>query len=233
MKTIKLLLIEDDINLSYIIKSSLEEIIGGYEVDTAANGAEGLVLWKELHPDIIVSDIEMPVMNGLEMVKKIRQTDMKIPIVFVTGKIASKDVTTGYEAGVNNYIKKPFSPEELDAHIKALINLKNDMKVRTKNKLYQVGKYLFDPKNFTLTYDNSEKKGLTARESKILELLSKHKGEIVKREDFLEMFWENQDSTFASRSLDVFISKLRKYLSKDTSISIKTIKTTGLILDFE
>jgi DNA-binding response OmpR family regulator len=230
---IKLLLIEDDTNLNYIIKSGLELITGGYEVSTAADGAEGLVLWKTCRPDIIVSDIEMPVINGLEMVKKIRQTDKEIPIVFITGKTASKDVTTGYEAGVNNYIKKPFMPEELDAHIKALINLRNETKIRMKNAVHQVGKYLFNPKNFTLTYDHSEKEKLTARESKILELLLENKGEIVKREDILETLWENADSVFASRSLDVFISKLRKYLSKDGSISIKNIKSTGLILDFE
>jgi DNA-binding response OmpR family regulator len=133
---IKLLLVEDDVNLVYIIKSSFEIIIGGYEVKTAANGAEGLACLKEFHPDIIVSDIEMPVMNGLEMVKKIRQTDKDIPIVFTTGKMMPKDVTAGYEAGVNNYIKKPFMPEELDAHIKALINLKNETKIRTKSDLY-------------------------------------------------------------------------------------------------
>jgi DNA-binding response OmpR family regulator len=232
---IKLLLVEDDVNLVYIIKSSFEIIIGGYEVKTAANGAEGLACLKEFHPDIIVSDIEMPVMNGLEMVKKIRQTDKEIPIVFTTGKIAPQDVTAGYEAGVYNYIKKPFMPEELDAHIKALINLKTETKIRIKKELYPIGKYMFNPKNFTLLYEHSEKETLTltARESGILELLLTNKGEVVKREYILETFWENADPVFSSRSLDVFISKLRRYLSKDASISIKNIKSVGLILDSE
>ena len=233
MKTIKLLLIEDDVNLGYIIKSNLEDIIGGYEVDIALNGEEGLEHLKFFTADVIVSDIEMPVLNGLEMVKKIRQTDIDLPIVFATAKNTPKDVTIGYEAGADNYIKKPFTPEELDAHVKALINIKNNSRLRHKNAIYTIGTYTFDPKNFTLIYPDSEKKLLTAKESQILEILLKNKGEIVKREDILESFWKKMNPFYTSRSLDVFITKLRGYLSKDASISIKNIKSIGLILDFE
>ncbi|MCL1937240.1 MAG: response regulator transcription factor [Candidatus Azobacteroides sp.] len=231
MKTIKLLLIEDDLNLGYILKSSLEDVIGEYEIEVASNGKEGLECMKSFTPDVIVSDIEMPVLNGLEMVKKIRQTNPDLPIVFATGKITPKDVMAGYEAGADNYIKKPFTPEELDAHVKALINIKNNSRLRLKNAIHKIGKYSFDPKNFTLIYNNSEKKILTARESQILELLWMHKGEIVKRKDILETFWNKMDPFFASRSLDVFITKLRGYLSKDASILIKNIKQAGLVLD--
>ena len=234
MKTIKLLLIEDDVNWGYVIKSIMEDVIGGYEVDLAVNGEEGLEHLRSFTPDVIVSDIAMPVLNGLEMVKKIRQTDSDLPIVFATGRNTSKDVTVGYEVGADNYIKKPFTPEELDAHVKALINIKNNSKLRLKNTIRKIGKYYtFEPKNFALIYNDSEKKLLTARESQILELLLEHKGEIVKREGILERFWENADPFFASRSLDVFITKIRGYLSKDASVSIKNIKQIGLILDFE
>ncbi|MDR3060961.1 MAG: response regulator transcription factor [Dysgonamonadaceae bacterium] len=228
---IKLLLIEDDSNLSYIIKSSLEEIIGGYQVTLASNGKEGLALWKSFCPEVIVSDIEMPVMNGLEMVGKIRQTDPEIPIVFATSKTMSKDVISGYEAGVNNYIKKPFLPEELDAHIKALINLRNSIKVKMKGILHQIGKYRFDPKNFYLVY-NSERRVLTTREAQILELLVENKGEVVEREDILLRFWGKNDF-YTSRCLDRFITKIRHCLSKDPSIRIINVKAVGLILDFD
>jgi len=232
MKTIKLLLIEDDVNLSYIMKSSLENVIGGYEVDTALNGKEGLEHYQSLTPDVIVSDIEMPVMNGFEMVKAIRQTDMDIPIILATGKVISKDVTAGFEAGTDYYIKKPYSPDELDVQIRALIHLKDTGRVRSKNTIRTVGKYTFDPKNFTLIYKDSEKTNLSFRESQILELLLQNKGEIVKREDILKTFWnEKMDHFYASRSLDVFITKLRKYLSKDSSVSIKNVKQVGLILE--
>jgi DNA-binding response OmpR family regulator len=233
MKTIKLLLIEDDIHLGYIIKSSMEDVIGGYEVSLASNGEEGLERLKSFNPDVVVSDIEMPVMNGFETVKKIRQTNLDLPVIFASGKNSPKDVTVGYDVGADNYIKKPFTPEELDAHVKTLINIKTNSRLRLKNAVHKIGKYTFQPKNFTLTYDDSGEKILTARESQILELLLKQKGEIVKREDLLETFWENQDPVYASRSLDVFITKLRGYLSKDPSISIRNVKMTGLILNFD
>ena len=124
---IKLLLVEDDANLCYIIRGGLEDMIGGYEVMTASNGEEGLKIWKEQHLDIIISDIEMPVMDGYEMVRRIRETDGLIPIVFTSGRVSPKDVVKGYELGVNNYIKKPFLAEELDAHIGALLKMKRGM----------------------------------------------------------------------------------------------------------
>lgn len=233
METTKLLLVEDDESIGYIVKNSLELFVGGYEVDVATNGQEGLERLKSFTPDVIVSDIEMPVMNGIEMVKTIRQTDTDIPIVFATSRNTSKDVTVGYEVGVDNYIKKPYTPEELDAHIKTLINLKNNSKSRIKNAVYKIGKYTFEPKNFALYVDASDKKTITARESQILELLLQHKGEIVKREEILDTYWNKQDTVFASRSLDVFITKLRKYLSNDPAISIKNVKQVGLVLEFD
>ncbi|MDR3339900.1 MAG: response regulator transcription factor [Candidatus Symbiothrix sp.] len=228
---IKLLLIEDDTNLSYIIKSSLEEIIGEYEVSIAANGAEGLSMLKTVCPDIIVSDIEMPGMNGLDMVKKIRQTDAGIPILFATGKVSPKDVINGYGAGGNYYVKKPFLPEELDAHIKSLINLRTDTKVRIKKSLRQIGNYLFDTKNNCLT-DGLKRQKLTSRESQILELLLENKGKVVRRDDILLKFWEKNDF-YTSRSLDVFINNIRSYLSNDDTIIIKNIKKVGLLMDFD
>ena len=233
MNMIKLLLIEDDVNLGYIVKSGMEDVIGGYDVEIALNGEEGLKLLKSYSPDVIVSDIEMPVLGGLEMVRKIRQTNLDIPIIFATGKISPKDVTIGYETGADNYIKKPFTPEELDAHVRTLINIKKSGSQRVKNAIYTIGKYTFEPKKFTLIYLDSEKIKLTAKESQILELLVQNKGEIVDRDDILNMFWEKMDSYFASRSLDVFITKLRKHLSNDISISIKNVKPIGLILDFD
>src|SRR5574344_764116 len=116
---ISLLLVEDDGNLSYRVKSSLEEIIEGYEVTTAGNGVEGLKAWREMKPDIIISDVDMPIMNGFEMVKLIRETDKATPILFAAPPTTPKDVPSAYKPGVNKYVKKPFVPKELDAHIHA------------------------------------------------------------------------------------------------------------------
>ena len=113
---VKLLLVEDDVNLSYIVQTALEDLIGGYQVFTAPNGAEGLKQWEEHHPDVIVSDIDMPVMNGFDMVRRIRETDKTTPILFGSALTSPRDVKEGYKLGVNNYVKKPFVPDELDAH---------------------------------------------------------------------------------------------------------------------
>ena len=164
---IKLLLVEDDANLSYIIQGGLEDMIGGYEVIIACNGKEGLEKYRQVKPDIIVADIEMPVMDGYEMVSRIRETDRELPILFSSARVSPKDVVKGYELGVDNYVKKPFLPEELDAHVRALLRMKQG---------------------------------------------------------------NTEDDYFASRSLDVFVTKLRKLLSQDEKVSIKTIKGIGLMI---
>lgn len=226
---IKLLLVEDDKNLGYIMKGSLEDMIGGYEVIQALNGEEGITAWREHKPDFIVADVDMPIMNGVEMVKKIREIDSQTPIIFASGKDSAKDVTVGYQCGVNNYIKKPFMPEELDAHIQAIMRLKEGLKPQTTQKIYKIGLFTFDIEQLLLVSESKIKK-LTAREAKILELLYNNKGEVVRRDSILEEIWGTNDF-FNSRSLDVFIKKLRSYLEKDSSISIRTIKGLGLILE--
>lgn len=134
---IKLLLVEDDASLRYIVQGGLEDMIGGYEVIVAANGEEGLKQWKEQHPDVIVSDIEMPVMNGYEMVKRIRETDGETPILFSSALISPKDVVKGYEIGANNYIKKPFIPEELGCTCPRLIEAFQRRKIERHESMLQ------------------------------------------------------------------------------------------------
>lgn len=228
---IKLLLVEDDANLCYIIQGGLEDMIGGYEVQTASNGEEGIHLWREWKPDVIVSDIEMPVMDGYEMVKRIRKVDGVIPILFTSGRVSPKDVVKGYELGVNNYIKKPFLAEELNAHITALLRLTNGIRSCDVSSVYAIGYlYEFDAGQAILRQKNGEEKTLTEREAHLMRMLCEHKGEVVKREMILSQLWNMDDDYFASRSLDVFVSRLRKLLSEDDSVQIKTVKGVGLVL---
>ena len=128
---IKLLLVEDDASLAYIEKTGLEDIIGGYTVTTATNGKEGLQAWQETNPDVIISDIDMPVMNGFEMVERIRETDQDVIIIFTSALTSPNDVKAGYRLGINNYVKKPFVPEELDAHIQALMKMRASVRRRS------------------------------------------------------------------------------------------------------
>lgn len=228
---VKLLLVEDDANLCYIIQGGLEDMIGGYEVITASDGEKGLRLWREQKPDVIVSDIEMPVMDGYEMVRRIRETDSDTPILFTSGRVSPKDVVMGYELGVNNYIKKPFLVEELNAHITALLKLTGGMRKTDEESVFHLGKqFRFDVQKQLLCDIQGEEKNLTQREAKLLQMLCEHKGEVVKREQILARLWDTEDDYFASRSLDVFVSRLRKLLAADETVQIKTVKGVGLML---
>lgn len=225
-----MLLVEDDANLSYIIKSSFEDVIGGYEVTVAGNGEEGLKFYHKNKPDIIIADVEMPVMNGFEMVARIRESDEDTPILFASARVTPKDVTSGYKMGANNYVKKPFVPDELDAHIRGILAMKKGKHKKEAEKL-QIGCYILNAKDSMLQNElTGEKQTLTFREAQILELLAQNKNEVVKRDTILARFWNTEEDYFASRSLDVFITKLRKRLSEDSTVEIKTLRGIGLML---
>lgn len=229
----RVLLVEDDKNLSFILKSSLEQMIGGYEVVSVANGKDGLDMLTKENFDVIVSDVEMPVMDGVTMVQHIRKNHPSLAIIFITGLTTARDVINGYQAGADFYIKKPFLPEELDAHIQAVLRMKHNTQVESpagkdEDTIFTIGKYSFDPTQNLLIFEN-EQHTLTAKESKILEMLCRAKGKVVSRENILNEIWGNSDF-YSSRSLDVFITKLRKYLSKDTDISLNVLKGVGICL---
>ena len=231
---IKLLLVEDDASLAYIEKTGLEDIIGGYEVTTAANGKEGLAVWQETRPDVIISDIDMPVMNGFEMVERIRETDGDVIIIFTSALTSPNDVKAGYRLGINNYVKKPFVPEELDAHIQALMKMRGGAKTQKETNHYKLGKFTLDAEHATLRNDDTnEAQTVTVREAKILQLLAENKNNVVRREAILSRFWNTEDDYFASRSLDVFVNKLRKLLAEEPKINLKTVRGVGLQLIVE
>ena len=219
---IKLLLVEDDASLAYIEKTGLEDIIGGYTVTTATNGKEGLQAWQETKPDVIISDIDMPVMNGFEMVERIRETDGDVIIIFTSALTSPNDVKAGYRLGINNYVKKPFVPEELDAHIQALMKMRGGAKTQKETSHYRLGKYTLDADHATLRNDETNlSQTITQRENK---------NNVVRREAILSRFWNTEDDYFASRSLDVFVNKLRKLLSDEPRITLKTVRGVGLQL---
>lgn len=229
----RVLLVEDDKNLSFILKSSLEQMIGGYEVVSVANGKDGLDMLTKENFDVIVSDVEMPVMDGVTMVQHIRKNHPSLAIIFITGLTTARDVINGYQAGADFYIKKPFLPEELDAHIQAVLRMRHNTQAESpagndEYTIFTIGKYSFDPTQNLLIFEN-EQHNLTAKESKILEMLCRAKGKVVSRENILNEIWGNSDF-YSSRSLDVFITKLRKYLSKDTNVSLNVLKGVGICL---
>ena len=226
MEKIKLLFVEDDSSFAFIVKGCLE-LTGDYEIHTASSGREGFERFNSTQLDIIVSDIEMEDMDGMEMVSLIRRKNQEIPILFATGRTSAQDVLKGYELNVDNFIKKPYLPDELNAHIKAILKRLQKRSSSPASTEISIGKYLFDTHTHLLT--KGEPRKLTQREASILLKLYDRKGSIVKRDEILEEFWGRNDF-FTSRSLDVFINSLRKYLSDDDSIEIQTIRGEGLML---
>lgn len=228
----RVLLVEDDKNLSFILKSSLEQMIGGYEIEVATNGKEGLEKLAAGRFDVIVSDVEMPVMDGVTMVRQVRERYPDVAIVFITGLTTARDVINGYQSGADFYIKKPFLPEELDAHIQAVLKVKRSasMPEADGKDRYTIGKYSFFPSQNLLCDEDGYQRSLTPKEAKVLEMLCRRKGHLVSREEILIAIWQTADF-YSSRSLDVFITKLRKYLAKDPHIGLKVQKGVGIELE--
>jgi len=228
MEKTKLLYVEDDISFAFVVKGSLE-LTGIYQIQVAGNGKEGLEAYHSFNPDIIVADIEMPVMDGMEMVSEIRKTNETIPIMFATGYTNAQYVLDGYNLGVDNFIKKPYLPEELNAHIQAVLKRSHNLLDAKSINALHLGNYVFNVNNQSLQCKNTKYK-LTARETKILYKLYENKGYVVNRSAILDDIWGMNDY-FSSRSLDVYITALRKYLSFDPQVKIETIRNKGLVLN--
>ena len=173
----------------------------------------------------------MPVMDGFEMVKRIRETDGDTPILFASALTSPKDVKKGFLIGVNNYVKKPFVPDELDGHIHAILKMQKGKKSKSENDHYKFSHYTLDATHATLRNNNTNKlQTLTLREAQILQMLVENKNEVVRREAILSRYWDTEDDFFASRSLDVFLTKLRKLFENEPSIEIKTVRKIGFML---
>lgn len=227
MAKIKVLLVEDEPTLAMIIKDTLDG--DEFDIVLAANGEEGLALYREIQPDIIVTDIMMPKIDGFTLVRHIRKTDSRIPVLFLSARSAAKDVVEGFELGGNDYLKKPFGMAELIVRIKALLNKITVCKEETST--FSLGKYAFDSITQTLLYCG-EKQLLSNRESEILKRLCEYKDQVLPMKEVLLDLW-GDDSFFNARSLHVFITKLRHKLSKDDTIKILNVRGIGykLIID--
>jgi DNA-binding response OmpR family regulator len=218
---VKLLLVEDEPALSMIIRDVLEK--EGFEVETAVNGNRGLERFFSFRPDIVVTDIMMPQLDGLSMTGQIRQSSREIPILFLSAKSKTEDVVQGFETGGNDYLKKPFAMDELIVRIKGLLN--RNIAKKEKQTVYAIGKYMFDTVHQTLSAGTSVE-NLSHRETEILERLCKSQNNILDNKSVLLELW-GDDDFFNTRSLHVFIVKLRKKLSQDDRIKIINIRGVG------
>lgn len=221
----KILLVEDNETLGYILKEYLE--MKGFDVDLAIDGTQGLRRFQKSPFDLCILDVMMPEMDGFELAKEIKTISMDMPIIFLTAKALKVDVLKGFNIGADDYIVKPVNEEELVARIKAVLRRSHSMK-ETADLTYEVGCYRFDFANQKLFLED-EVKMLTEKEAKLLKLLCEYKGRLLPRQKVLKSLWNNNDY-FTRRSMDVFISRLRKYLSKDEHIQIKNVYGSGFIM---
>jgi DNA-binding response OmpR family regulator len=220
MNKIKVLLAEDEASLGMIVKESLET--RGFTVFHTENGEDAFDIYKKENPDILVLDVMMPKKDGFTLAKEIRLENKKIPIIFLTAKSQTSDVLEGFNHGGNDYLKKPFSMEELIVRIKSLLNR---IETKTNVDAIKIGSYSFNLTKQTLE-SSLEIQQLTHREAQLLFHLFEKKNEILDRTFILNKLWGNDDF-FNARSMDVFISKLRKKLKKDTNIKIINIRGFG------
>jgi DNA-binding response OmpR family regulator len=223
MLKIKILLVEDDLNLGLIISDHLKS--DGYAVSLCNNGVEAMQRFNEDKFHLCIFDVMLPRKDGFTLTRDIRKTNSEIPILFLSARGMTEDKVEGFNAGGDDYLSKPFSIEELQLRIKALlkrVNIKVDEKEQTN---YLLGIFVFDTENQTLV-SNDQVKTLTKKEVQILKILFKYKNQVVSREVILNAVW-GQNDYFIGRSLDVFITKLRKYLREDPKILISNIHGVG------
>jgi DNA-binding response OmpR family regulator len=222
----KILLVEDDTNLGFVIADQLKS--EGYQVVLCSNGQEGHIRFTEDTYHLCIFDVMMPKKDGFTLAREIRKINTETPILFLTAKSMTEDKVAGFNAGGDDYLTKPFSFDELSVRVKALLKRVN-IHEETEDKAIQLGAYVFDTENFTLKHTEFEKT-LTKKEAMVLKLLCQFKNQVLPRETILTAVW-GQDDYFAGRSMDVFITKLRKYLSHDSSISIANIHGIGFKLE--
>lgn len=219
----KILLAEDDANLGLLLSDYL--IAQGYEVDLCVNGELALEQFKASQYNLCLLDVMMPKLDGYTLAKEIKKIDSTLPIIFITAKSSKDDKFKAYDLGADDFITKPFDEEELLWKLKVYSRRVNS----DDQSDVMIGKYSFSYKNQSLTINN-EVNRITEKETELIKFLYDHKNVLVKREDLLLAVWGTNDY-FLGRSLDVFITKIRKYLNKDSSVSIENVFAKGFIFN--
>lgn len=221
--SVKILYVEDEMFLGKIVKESLES--RGFIVIMEANGGDAFRVFEDEQPDICVLDVMLPGRSGFEIAGDIRKAGSDVPIIFLTAKTQTEDVVKGFQLGGDDYIRKPFSMEELIVRIEHALRMKKEPIAEAVPDIVEIGKYTFYLKKQVLCLNETERK-LSYREAELLKYLYINRNNLIERKDLLNYIWGN-DSFFNSRNLDVYVTKMRSYLKEDTSIEIMTVKGVG------
>jgi DNA-binding response OmpR family regulator len=222
----KILLVEDDPSLGFVIKDNLS--VKGYDVTLCRDGEEGDNAFGQNPFHLCILDVMLPKKDGFTLARNIRQKNKEVPILFLTAKAMMEDKLEGFRTGADDYITKPFSLEELFYRIEVFLR-RTTKQEAIGDKIVQVGQYEFNYKNLTLS-SGKESKTLTQKEAEVLRLLYENRDRVLKREEILTSVW-GDDDYFMGRSMDVFISKLRKYLKEDPTIQIVNYHGVGFRLE--
>lgn len=220
----KILLAEDDADFAGVLKHYLE--LHQFEITWAENGEEALTIFQTETFDICVFDVMMPKMDGFTLAEKIIQINPEIPFVFLTARQLKEDKIIGLKLGADDYIVKPFEADELVLRLNNILKRSKQNQYSTVNDELQIGNYLFDTKRLSLKSDAVTQQ-LTEKEASLIHFFYTHQNQMVKREQILKTIWGNDDF-FSGRSMDVYISKIRKYFKDDSKISIESVRNIGL-----
>ncbi len=232
MSNNKILLVEDDQNFGDVLRSYLE--MHDYDITLATDGMEGLKSYKEGDYDLCILDVMMPKKDGFTLAREIREKDTDMPIIFLTAKTMKDDVLQGFKLGADDYITKPFNSEELLYRIQAVLKRSQDKAdPREEIKEFDIGKFHFNFPLRILTFDpdgpEEEKMKLSPKEAQLLRMFAMYMNDILPRSEALKKIW-GEDNYFTARSMDVFVTKLRKYLKLDDNIEIVNIHGNGFQL---
>lgn len=219
---IRMLLVEDERTLADIIADTLGE--REFDVSVAYDGVEGLRRFDACRPDVVVTDIMMPGMDGYTFAGALRRRSADVPILFLSARSAAEDVVRGFETGGNDYLRKPFAMSELVVRVRSLVGRSRAARPAA-GVHYAVGRFQFDPERQTLA-DGGHVRELSAREAGVLEMLCERMGEIVPTQLILQRIW-GDDTFFNARSLHVFITRLRRLLAADPSVQIVNARGVG------
>lgn len=225
MSKVKILYVEDEQSLALIVSDSLEN--HGFEVMHRDNGQEALNYFKREPVDVIVLDVMMPLMDGFTAAAEIRKVNPHVPILFLSALTQTEDVVKGFHLGANDYIRKPFKIEELIVRIEALSRRSR----KAVNVVYEIGEYFLDTNKNVLKHVQGVSK-LSYRETELIRRLFEAKDTVVPREDIIKAYW-GEDTYFTGRSLDVFISRIRKYFMHDQRIKITNVRGIGYIMNVD
>lgn len=227
MSKIRVLIAEDDLDLGNLLKQYLE--LNGFEVIRVYNGEEARAEMKINSYDIMIIDVMMPKEDGFTLAARLKQLYPEMPFLFVTARKLKEDVLQGLRLGADDYIVKPFDVDELILRMQNILS-RSKPDLKKQDETFEVGLYHFDPANLKLSSPETEKT-LTEKEAKLLEYLCRHPNQLIKRKDILDLLWSGSDF-FNGRSMDVFITRLRKHLSADPSIQIESIRGVGFRFHF-